>query len=433
MTDWANWTDGLKSYGNLTDTFLKYAGSDREMDKSEFGEFMKAIGVEDGSFESIEQKDDGKSISLTELVGRMDSVDRRDKGDTDGQFDRAEFDSFFKADNANGKGSLFEQINTDPSGKEALFVEKDEMKSFVMSFDKGSDGKCAGDGKLNGSELSALAEATGADISVLASYAGKDGYLDADELDKAFSSVDSKDGGDDDGMLDADEVNTFFGVSKAGAGNGTGSGAFTFSSVDADGNKSVNSGEIFAKMSALSSPGDDKKWQGDEVKDLADKSGLSLDVLTKMAGTDGYLDETDIANAVKAQDSDGELDEAGFNQLFGLTGNDKGSGYTNTGLNFTDVNKDTSGIESMFATTGEIFDHLISTNTHGGDYIWEGDEEMKSLSDALKVDVSLLKAAAGDDNKLDANDIGNLVARIDGDKGDGNLNADQLKDLFKTP
>jgi hypothetical protein len=232
-------------------------------------------------------------------------------------------------------------------------------------------------------------------------------------------------------MLDADQVNTFFGITKTG--DDKGSGAFNFGSVNADGNNSVNSGEIFNKMSALSSPGDDKKWQDDEIKDLADKTGISLDVLTKIAGKDGYLDESDISKAVTAEDSDGELDEAGFNKLFGLTGqNGKDTGYTNTGLNFTDVNKDESGIESMFVTTGEIFDSLIATNTHGGDYVWEGDAEMKSLSDALKVDVSLLKAAAGDDNKLDAKDIGNLVARVDGDKGDGNLNADQLKTIFKT-
>jgi hypothetical protein len=431
MTDWANFKDGVKSYGNLTDTFLKYAGPDREMDKTEFDGFMKALGVKDGSFESVAQKDDGKSINLTELVARMDEVDRRDKGDTDGQFDRAELDSFFKSDKANGTGSLFQQINTDKTGKEALFAEKDEMKSFMMKFDKGSDGKSAGDGKLNGSELLALAEATGADISVLAGYAGTDGYLDAGEIDKAFSAVDTKAGGPDDGMLDADQVNTFFGITKAG--DDKGSGAFNFGSVNADGNNSVNSGEIFNKMSALSSPGDDKKWQGDEIKDLADKTGISLDVLTKIAGRDGYLDESDISKAVTAEDSDGELDEAGFNKLFGLTGqNGKDTGYTNTGLNFTDVNKDESGIESMFVTTGEIFDSLIATNTHGGDYVWEGDAEMKSLSDALKVDVSLLKAAAGDDNKLDAKDIGNLVARVDGDKGDGNLNADQLKTIFKT-
>ncbi|KAA2243944.1 hypothetical protein [Salinarimonas soli] len=650
MTDWASWKDGTKSYGEFTDLFLQHAGNDREMDKTEFEGFMKALGVKDGSFEAVPKKDDGKTINLSELVARMDTVDRRDKGDTDGVFMRSELDAFFKADDkGGGSGSLkFADVNKDKDGINSMFISKDELKFAVMKYDTN------GDNKLDGDEVKALAKATGADASKLAGYAGCDGYLDGSDLDAAFGSVDKASGGDDDGQLNADELNTFFGISKAGDAPGAGGTGFNFASVDANGDKSVTGGEIYTKLSALSSPGDDKAWQGDEIKDLASKSGISLDVLTKTAGTDGYLDETDITNAVKAQDSDGALDEAGFNALFGLGnggtgtgtttptfkfsdinkdkdginsmliskselkdflaatktdggdgkwqgdeikdlakalgvdvntltamagtdgyldsadidagfskidkasggdddgqlnadelnsffgiskagggsgtgaafsfgsvdangnksvntdeiftkmaaisppgddnawqgdeikdlssksglsldvltkmagtdgyldkadidkavkaqdsdgeldeagfntlfginngGNGGGSNYTNTGLAFTDVNKDKSGIESMFASTGEVFDFLIATNTHGGDYVWEGDQEMKALSDALKIDVSLLKAAAGDDNKLDAKDVADLVAKVDGKNGDGSLNADQLKTLFK--
>jgi len=511
MSDWASWKDGTKTYGNVQDAFLTHAGADQAMDADEFAVFMKTLGIKDGSFKAVAQASDStdpnnQKISLSELVAQLNKADKANGGDTDGKLERSELDSAFKEgalDDKGGTGTLrFEDVdkNKAEDGLANMEISKEELNAFVMKYDDG-------DGKLNSNEISSLAKATGADADLLASYAGEDGYLDAKDLEAAFSKVDLSNGmsskagdlfakfsngdnklnsnemaelakaaglkvddlakgagedgymtldelktamsgvGDDDGKLNADELYSFFGVTPPdGDGGPNAKDGFNFKSADTNGDGTVTSGETYGLMKALSDPGADGVWHGDEVKALATAMKVSEDTLSKIAnadenGKDGYLEESDLAAVLGSG-----VNESTFNSTFGLTGTgtDTGTGKdggtgtdsggstgTATGLSFTDVNQDAEGILSMFASTGEIFDYMLATKTDGGDSVWNSADEMKALAGALKVDVAALNAVAGTDGTLDANDIGALVASIDGAGTDNQLNADQLKDLFK--
>lgn len=398
MSDWASWKDGTKTYGNVQDAFLTHAGADQAMDADEFAVFMKTLGIKDGSFKAVAQASDStdpnnQKISLSELVAQLNKADKANGGDTDGKLERSELDSAFKEgalDDKGGTGTLrFEDVdkNKAEDGLANMEISKEELNAFVMKYDDG-------DGKLN-----------------------------------------------------ADELYSFFGVTPPdGDGGPNAKDGFNFKSADTNGDGTVTSGETYGLMKALSDPGADGVWHGDEVKALATAMKVSEDTLSKIAnadenGKDGYLEESDLAAVLGSG-----VNESTFNSTFGLTGTgtDTGTGKdggtgtdsggstgTATGLSFTDVNQDAEGILSMFASTGEIFDYMLATKTDGGDSVWNSADEMKALAGALKVDVAALNAVAGTDGTLDANDIGALVASIDGAGTDNQLNADQLKDLFK--
>lgn len=431
MSDWSNWNSGTKSYGAFVDKFLESAGADREMDGNDFKNFMSKIGVQDGKFEAVAQSDGNKTISLSEMVARMNVVDLRDQGDKDGLFSRSEMNDFFKVD-ADSKGGgtggsvKFSDVNKDTSGLPSMMISKDELKNFLLS-----DEFAGCDGKLNGTELKAAAKAMGADAERLAGYAGTDGYLDGAEIDKAFSAADMAEGNDDDGQLNADEFYKVLGANPNGStGPGTTQG-FGFGSVDKNGDKAVTPGEIYDSFKALSDPGNDGKWQGNEVEALAKAAGIPVDVLTKMAGSDGYLDKSDIEAAVKANDADGSgsLSESEFSKIFGSGGT---GGETKATLKFEDINKDTSGLPAMMASKDEILNAMTATKTDGGDGTWQGDE-VKALADKLGVSADALTKMAGTDGYLDTDDVTKAISAADkasGNDDDGQLNADELYSFF---
>lgn len=414
MSDWANWKDGLKSYGEFTDAFLGHAGPDREMDEGEFANFMKTLGVKDGSFAAVPQKDSNKTISAAELVGRGHQVDLRDKSDSDGVFNRAEMEAFFTADKSEDPGTggpgaggslRFADVNKDASGIDAMFVSKDELKSFMM--------KAAGsDNKLNGDEIKALAKSTGADPSLLAGLdASKDGYVDASEIDKAFSAADQKGGGDDDGQMNADELYSFFGVTPPADG-GSGSNGFGYGAVDQNGD-GVTADEIYARMSALSPPGSDGKWNGDETQDLSSKTGVGLDKLTSIAnqgGADGYLSKDDIAAAVLKIAPNGKLTEAQFTQMFGTPG---------TG----------GGPATQEMSADDLYSQMAAALSPGSDGKWNGNE-VKDLATKIGADATALAAIANQgarDGFLTKEDLAAAVLKAD---ADGKLNAGQIAQLL---
>ena len=114
------------------------------------------------------------------------------------------------------------------------------------------------------------------------------------------------------------------------------------------------------------------------------------------------------------------------------SGASSGTGDTSSTATLTQTlaPSDTNG--DLLLSTGEIFDALIASNTHGGDYAWTGDSEMEGLAKALKVDVAEVKSAAGTDGVFDIDDLGKLVATADGQGTDNALNGDQSNNLFKT-
>ncbi|HYF57216.1 MAG TPA: hypothetical protein VEA41_23405 [Salinarimonas sp.] len=410
MSDWANWNTGLKGYGEFTDSFLKHADGNREMDSTKFGEFMKTLGVKDGDISAVPDKDKNGKVSLSEIIARLDTVDKRDKNDSDGKFNREELDAVFKPDATSGSGSgsgAFGKINTDKSGANSLLVSKDEMKAYFNSFDKDGNG-------LDGYELQAMAKDSKGSADKLAEYANAggnfDGYLSWDEMSKAFTEIDAKDGGANDGQITAAGLGSLYGTGSSDGGTST------------DGASSSGSGSTSGGSGGSASgtgSGNGTSTGGGNATGGTSSNGSSGGATT--GGTTG------------AGGSSGGGSSSGGSSTGGTnSGASSGTGDTSSTATLTQTlaPSDTNG--DLLLSTGEIFDALIASNTHGGDYAWTGDSEMEGLAKALKVDVAEVKSAAGTDGVFDIDDLGKLVATADGQGTDNALNGDQSNNLFKT-
>ena len=362
---------GLSSFGSLVDRAAQHAGADGLLDADEFKAFAKEAKLKSKDLSMIDGADGSSKdghVSMSELVARMAVVDHADgvRGDN-GLLSRKEVRGICDPGIANAplKNGSIGQVDAPcaPPGADALFdavngsdkrhsggVTAGELFDFLISA-KDQDGRHlhGGDYRFNGDELKALAKAKGLDVGMLADLSGADGHLDISDIMRAAKGADA----DGSGLLSRDELAALF-ASPAPAEEPSGCGSAPvdeapgcgsapveepsgcgpgpqpvetmFDRVDGpnqDHRGALTTGEIFDFL-MRSSAGDGKpihggdyRFNGDEVLALATATGIAASAFVRMAGPDGILDVSDIADAVATADAngDGTLDRDEFDGL----------------------------------------------------------------------------------------------------------------------
>ncbi|KAA2237249.1 hypothetical protein [Salinarimonas soli] len=348
--DGLSYDRGLASFGSLVDLAARHAGEDGVLDAGEFKAFAKAAKLKGADLSMVDGADgsakDGK-VSMGELVARMGIADHADgvRGDN-GLLSRKEVRGITRGciGNAPLPNAAIGEVDapgTAPTGDSLLdamdgpsrrhsgAVTAGELFDFLVAAkDRNGRHLHGGDYRFNGDELKALAKATGLDEGKLAALAGSDGYLDIADLQRAVESGDT----DGSGALSGDELADLLlpaaDDEEPCCGPTCGAEATNplFAAIDGSNPAhlgALTTGEVFDFLiqarGADGAPlhGGDDRFDGDEVAALAAATGFAASALARMAGADGILDATDIADAVAAADTsrDGTLDRGEFDGL----------------------------------------------------------------------------------------------------------------------